>query len=150
VAELAPLDVAVVLCGASSDALDALVAPGHGTRTCRTAPDEALFVCHPDVSADVVRELADRVAALDDDAVVLDVSDSWAAWTLRGTDVRGAFAYVSHLEVPDEGFAQGTVAHVAAKILVDDDGLTLLVPAYWHDHVRERLIRDARVTEAAR
>lgn len=147
-AELTRPGLSVVLCGASPDALDALVPPGHGARTCRTAPDEALSVCPAEVAADVARELEDRVAALDDDAVVLDVSDGWTAWRLTGPDSRDAFAYASRLALPDEGFVQGSVAHVAAKVVVEADALTVLVPAYWHDHVRERLIHDARVTEA--
>ena len=147
--ELAPVRVSVVLCSASSEALDALVPPGHGARTCRTAPDEALFVSPPEVASDVAREVADRVAALDDDALVLDVSDGWAALGLRGSDARDALAYVSQLELPETGFTQGAVAHVAAKILVDDDALIVLVPAYWRDHVRERLVHDARAAEVA-
>jgi hypothetical protein len=40
---------------------------------------------------------------------------------------------------------QGDVARVAAKVLDEPGGLTILVPAYWREHLRERAIVDARV-----
>src|SRR4051812_16732643 len=124
VAELTPANVAVILCSADEAALDALVLPGLGFRPLRTAPDEFLFVCEPSVAADVAREIADRVAALDADAVVLDVSDGWVGAHVRGPDAARAFSYVSQLDPPGaEGFVQGDVAHVAAKVLADADGL---------------------------
>ena len=139
--------MAVVLCSADAAALDALVAPGHGARMLRTASDEALFVADPAVGADVAREVEDRIAALDDDALVLDVSDGWAAWSLAGDDARRAFSYLSNLDPPGNGeFVQGDVARVAAKVLDEPNGLTILLPAYWREHVRERAVVDARVT----
>jgi hypothetical protein len=148
VAELTRADVAVVLCSADEAALDALVLPGLGSRPLRTAPDEFLFVCEPAVATDVAREVADRVAALDADAVVLDVSDGWASARVRGPDAAQAFSYVSQLDPPGaQGFVQGDVAHVAAKVLADVDGLTILVPSYWGDHLRERLIKDAGLSD---
>ena len=139
--------MAVVLCSADAAALDALVAPGHGARMLRTAPDEALFVARPAVATDVTREVEDRIAALDADALLLDVSDGWAAWSLAGEDARRALSFLSHLDPPgDGGFVQGDVARVAAKVLDEPNGLTILVPAYWREHVRERALVDARVT----
>ena len=102
-AELRDRAVAVVLCSADAAALDALVAPGHGARLLRTAPDEALFVVRPAVAADVMREVEDRIAALDADALVLDVSDGWAAWSLAGDDARRAFSFLSQLDPPGDG-----------------------------------------------
>jgi hypothetical protein len=146
VAELRARSLAVVLCAADAAALDALVAPGHGARLLRTAPDEALFITALAVAADVAREVADRIAALDADALVLDVSDGWTAWSLHGDDTARAFSYLSKLEPPADGaFVQGEVAHVGAKVLGEPDGLTILVPSYWRDLVRERAIHDALV-----
>ena len=146
-AELHARSLAVVLCAADAAALDVLVGPGHGARVLRTAPDEALFVAEPEVATDVAREVADRIAALDGDALVLDVTDGWAAWSLIGDDTERAFSYLSQLDAPADGaFVQGNVAHVGAKVLGEPDGLTILVPAYWRDHVRERAIQDAGVT----
>jgi sarcosine oxidase gamma subunit len=150
VAELRAAPRSVVLCQAEPSALDALVAPGHSAVACRTAPDEVLFVAPHDVGPDVAREAHDRLAALDPDALVLEVGDGWAAWSLSGPDARAAFAYLSALALPEDGFVQGEVAHVAAKVLARDDELLLLVPAYWRDHLRERIVQDARATEVSR
>jgi hypothetical protein len=139
----------VIACLADRAALDALVPPGLGATTLRVAPDEILVVAPPEVADRVQREITDRVRALDRDALVLDVSDGWAALALRGDDARDAFAYLSPLPPPDPGgWIQGDVARVAAKVLGDPDGgLTILVPAYWGDHLRERIVSDARATD---
>jgi hypothetical protein len=143
--------MAVVLCSADAKALDALVAPGHGARTLRTAPDEALFLCPTELAHDVAREVEDRIAALDGDALVLDVSDGWAAWSLRGDDAGHAFSYLSALDLPTgDGIVQGDVARVAAKVITEDERVTILVPAYWREHVRRRATEDARATEVVR
>jgi acetylglutamate kinase len=139
----------VIVCAADPAALDRLVPPGHGARTLRIAPDESLVIVEPDLGADVRRELEDRIAALDADAVVLDVSDGWTSLALVDDDADHALSYLSGLEVPAaEGFVQGDVARVGAKILREPDGLLLLVPAYWREHVRTRAIEDAGATEA--
>ena len=138
-----PAVLDVVLCQASAAALDRLVPPGHGARLLRTAADEALAIVPPGVGHDVARELSDRAKALEADALVLDVTDGWAGWVLPGAD--RAFPYVSSLEPPSvDGFVQGEVAHVAAKVLAGPDPgeLTILVPAYWGEHLRERLEHD--------
>jgi sarcosine oxidase gamma subunit len=150
VPELRAVERSVVLCQASTEALDALVAPGHGSRSCRTAPDEVMIVADRGREADVEHEVADRIAAFDEDAIVLDVTDGWTAWSLTGGDAREAFAYLSSLELPADGFVQGDVARVPAKVLVEPDGLVLLVPSFWGAHLRERALTDARATEVAR
>lgn len=143
--------VGVIVCAASRDALDRLVAPGHGARTLRVAADETMAVVAPDFSEDVRRELEDRVTALDPDAVVLEVSDGWAAIALTGPDADRAFSYLSPLEPPaGDAFVQGDVARVAAKVVREPDGLLLLVPAYWGEHVRTRAVEDAGAQAAAR
>lgn len=141
--------VGVVVCAAEPTALDRLVTPGHGARMLRVAPDEAMAVVAPDLTEDVRRELADRVAALDPDALVLDVSDGWTAVALVGDEAGRALSYLSALEPPTaDGFAQGDVARVAAKIVRELDGLLIIVPAYWQDHVRARAIEDIPAAEA--
>ena len=140
--------LAVILCAADAEALDALVAPGHGARTLRTCSDEVLVVAAPDVADSVAREVRDRIAALDPDALVFDVTDGWSLWSLIGADAAHAFSYLSALPVPDPGgFTQGDVARIGATVLGGDDAVTILVPAYWREHVRERAIRDANAIE---
>jgi sarcosine oxidase gamma subunit len=151
VAELRERDLGVIVCAAEATALDRLVPPGHGARMLRVAPDETMAVVDAAVAEDVRRELADRVAALDADALVLDVSDGWAGIELAGDDAEHAFSYLSALDPPEaDGFAQGDVARVAAKVLREADGLVILVPAYWRAYVRARAVEDARATEARR
>lgn len=146
--ELRSAAVDVVVCQASTQALDALVTPGYGARSLRTAPDETLFVTQTGTGGDVVREVTDRIAALDADALVLDVTDGWAGWALDGADARRAFSYLSPLRLPEgDGWIQGEVVHVPAKVLVAGDEVLILVPSYWRDHVRERAQHDARATE---
>ena len=146
--DLRPRSVSVILCSADAAALDALVAPGHGARTLRTAPDETLAIARRDAADVVTRELEDRIAALDADALVVDVTDGWSAWALTGSDAARAFSYLSALDPPEPGaFVQGDVARVGTIALGEDDGITILVPAYWGEHVRERAVIDARATE---
>ena len=138
----------MIVCLASAAALDRLVPPGHGARTVRVAADEALFVADAATAPEVLREVEDRIAAIESDAVVRDVGDGWTAWTLVGPDAPDAFAHVSQLPSPAAGgWAQGDLARVGAKVLGEDGGLTILIPAYWDDHVRTRLVEDAGATQ---
>ena len=135
--------VGVIVCAADPAGLDRLIAPGHGARMLRVAPDETMVVVERERAEDVRRELHDRITALDDDALVLDVSDGWTAIALVGSGADRALSYLSALDPPaDDGFVQGDVARVAAKILREPDGFLLLVPAYWAAHVRTRAIED--------
>lgn len=143
-ADLHDRAVGVIVCAATPQALDHLVAPGHATRVLRVAPDETMFVVAPAFAQDVRRELHDRITALDEDALVLDVSDGWSGLALTGADADRALSYLSALDPPDgDGLVQGDVARVAAKILREPDGLLVLVPAYWGEYMRERAIEDA-------
>jgi glycine cleavage system aminomethyltransferase T len=151
VPELRDRSVGVIVCAATADALDRLVAPGHGARLLRVAPDEAMAVVEAAYAEDVRRELEDRIAVLDDDALVMDVSDGWAAIGITGPDADRSFSYLSALEPPsDDGFVQGDVARVAAKVARETDGLLVLVPAYWAEHLRARAAEDAGAQGAPR
>ena len=136
--------VGVLVCAAEPSALDRLVSPGHGARLLRVAPDELMTVAKRDVIEDIRRELHDRITALDDDALVVDVSDGWAAIAFTGADADRALSYLSAVDPPAaDGFVQGDVSRVAAKVLREPDGLLILVPAYWGVHLRTRAIEDA-------
>ena len=142
--EIRDRPVGVIVCAAEPSALDRLVAPGHGARMLRVAPDETMAVATRDVIEDIRRELHDRITALDDDALVADVSDGWTAIALTGPDADRALSYLSALEPPEaDDFVQGDVSRVAAKIVREPDGLLVLVPAYWGEHLRTRAIEDA-------
>jgi hypothetical protein len=144
VPEVRERPLGVIECAADPAALDRLVAPGHGARMLRVAPDELMAVAKRDVIDDVRRELHDRITALDDDALVIDGSDGWTAIALTGPDADRALSYLSALDPPGaDELVQGDVARVAAKIVREPDGLLVLVPAYWGEHLRTRAIEDA-------
>jgi hypothetical protein len=126
-------------CLASPRALDGL------PEALRIAPDEALVILPP---GDTAPEIGAQLARSDPDAVVLDVSDGWAAWSLEGEGATDALAHVSELELPTEGFVQGDVARVPVKVIARDGVLHLLVPSMWGAYLRDRiLVRCPGVTE---
>jgi hypothetical protein len=138
VADVRPISLGVVTACAALEALDALVVPGRAT-ACRVADDETLFVCEPDVVGEITREVETRLTVVDPDAIVLDATDGWAALRIEGDDVAAVLAQVSRLRLPQRGFAQGDVAHVAAKVLLDDGSVVILAAAATAHHVRTRI-----------
>ena len=123
--ELAREAVSVLGVFAEPAALDALDA--H-----RIAPDEAMVVGDPGAAPDVSVD--------DPQAVVLDATDGWTTYTLTGDGAREAFARLSALRLPDEGFVQGDVVRVPTRVIVDGERLRILVPAMWGEHVRARIL----------
>ncbi|HUL85500.1 MAG TPA: hypothetical protein VLX89_08305 [Actinomycetota bacterium] len=139
-ADVEVTSLGVVHASASADALDRLVVPGRA-RACRVAEDELLLLCARDDAGEIVREVRDRLGAGDADALVLDVTDGWAAVTLSGRDPRAAFAYLSALELPVDGFVQGEVVRLPAKVVVEADRVHILVPSMVEVHLHDRLRR---------
>lgn len=139
--ELAATRASVVGCYAAPEALDAL-ATVEDASSCRAAPDEVLLVGEPGSAEKLVRTAADLTTGTDPDAVALDTTDGWAIWTLAGDATREAFAHLSAVTLPAEGFVQGAVAHVPVKVVVLPDRLHLLVPSMWREHLRERILHD--------
>jgi glycine cleavage system aminomethyltransferase T len=86
-----------------------------------------------------VAVLERAVRAEDGDAVVLEVSDGWAVVPLEGPGAVEAFTRLSELPLPAEGFVQGEVARIGARVIVRQGGIDLLVPAMLEAHVRERV-----------
>jgi len=138
VLELAPTEASVVLC-AAAEAVDAVAGLGD---VLRVAPDEAMLVGPPGTAPELVEAAADLVIGLDGDAVVLEATDGWTIWNLRGPEARDAFTYLSALELPEDGFVQGDVAGVPVKVRADGERLRLLVPSMWGTHLRERILSD--------
>ncbi|HTG48383.1 MAG TPA: hypothetical protein VK646_12085 [Actinomycetota bacterium] len=138
--EVSAAAVGVVLACAGGEALDRLVVPARAAAA-RLAEDETILRCDAGEAQDIAREVLDRLAATDPDALVRDVSEAWTAAVLRGSDARDAFAFLSALELPDEGFVQGEVVRVPAKVFAERDRIVLLVPAMWEHHLHDRLRR---------
>jgi len=134
VAELRVEHPSVVVVLASSEACDAFEAP-EGATPMRIAPRELMLVDAPEVA----QERVSNGSA----SWVEDVSDAWVAFVLEGVDVPAAFARLSELELPDDGWIQADVARAAAKVLVVRDRVTILVPAMLAAHVEERIRVDA-------
>lgn len=131
-AELRAVSPTVVAVLASAAACDGVPAPG-GAILCRVAPREAL----------VIGAVAAADVRVDEPgAIVEDVTDGWAAFELTGSDATEAFARLSELELPAEGFAQGEVARIGAKLIVEPGRLTILVPAMLGAFLEERIRTD--------
>lgn len=139
--ELRATETGVVTCVASADAVDAVVdAAPDGARAFRIAPDEAMLLADaPDETNTVVTAAHERTTGADPDAVVLEVSDGWAAWALDGDATRDAFARLSALELPERGFVQGEVASVPVRVVAEPEHVVLLVPSMWSEHLRSRI-----------
>ena len=133
-AELRTVSPTVIAVLASVDAIDALSVP-DGATMCRVAPREALVIGGSGLSVDDV-VLGER------GAIIEDVTDGWAASELAGLDVHEAFSRLSELELPENGFVQGDVARIGAKVLTAPDRITILVPAMLGTFVEERIRTD--------
>jgi hypothetical protein len=134
VAELRVVSPTVIAVLASIGAIDALRVTSDAT-VCRVAPREALVIGGSGVSAaDVVLD--------EQGAIVEDVTDGWAGFELIGDDVHNTFARLSELELPQEGFVQGDVLRIGAKVVVTPGRSTILVPAMVGSFVEERIRTD--------
>jgi len=137
VLELIPTHVCVISCLASHEALVALHPP-EAAYLCWVADDELMLVGRPEAS-DELQRLAGEALIGDDDAVVLDVSDGWSAWTLSGAGTDDVLERLSELKHSGDGYLQGDVAHVPVRLIAHAERLHLLVPATWEEHLRSRI-----------
>jgi hypothetical protein len=130
----------VVACHASAAALDSLPAMPNAY-SCRVAPDELWLIAPPALLADTERYAAEYCARTEPTALVLDQSDGWSTFTLRGDGALAIFAQLSALPLPATrpAFLQGAVAGGAAKILLVNEAVHVLVPATLRHHVAARL-----------
>jgi len=140
VLEFSVTPVSVVQVFAEAAALDAL-SPAGATR-CRVATDEAMFVREAGAGQALLRD-AQAVTAGDADALIVDGSDGWAVWTLSGDRLPCALERLSHLEIDADvnGFTQGDVAHIPARIVVDHGRVHLFVAAMWADYLHQQILR---------
>ena len=132
--------VGVVTASAGAGALDGLVVPGRAFG-CRTADDELMLLSVPQVTDEVVREVSTRLAALDPDALVIDMTDGWAAITVAGDGTRASFGRLSRMELPDAGFTQGEVVHIPAKVVAHGEQVLILAPSMWEAHLQDRVTK---------
>ena len=136
--ELTPTRVSVVSCLASPEALAELDTPEGGGYLCWVAEDEVMLVGAPG-AADDLRGAARGAIQADDDALVLDVSDGWSAWTLSGPGTDDVLERLSELKHSGGGYFQGDVAHVPVRFIALGERLHLLVPSMWEEHLCSRI-----------
>jgi hypothetical protein len=135
VAELRIEDPTVTVVLAAPTACD-VVERRAGARALRVAAGEVLLVGDADLAA-IRRAIDDRLAIVD------DASDGWGAVVLEGPDAAEAFARLAELRLPASGWIQGEVARAPAKVAVEGDRITILVPAHLATHVATRVRADA-------
>ena len=135
-AELRRVSPTVVAVHARSALLDT-VAPADAI-VHRVAADEVMVSGPADGAAALVAAREQAVVE-DDGAVVLDVTDGWAAWAIEGSDARLAFSRVSTLELPPAGTLQGDVLRLPARVAASAEELVLLVPAAYGAWVERKL-----------
>ena len=136
-AELRTLAPIVHTVLAAPEGCDAAMSAAPDAGVLRRSPVESMLVGGLDTAV-----LQRAVRDADPGALVVDVSDGWAAFVLEGDGSRAAFARLSELELPAEGSLAGEVAHVGVRVLVSGDRLTLLVPAMLAGHLEERIRTD--------
>jgi sarcosine oxidase gamma subunit len=158
VVEYCPLRMAVILCCAEPAALDALT--HSAAHACRVAPDELMLIDAPAQAQPLYTTARSGLHHVDPAALVLDVSAGWAAWQLSGDAAPAAFARVSAIPMTD-GFAQGAVAGVPARVLVSGSVIILTASTLRHHvgrrvrescadlHAVERPARDFSASEGA-
>ena len=131
---------AVIACYASPPALDSLPV-ALGTNQCRVAPDELLLIAPPALLAGIERGATGHFAAVEPTALVLDQSDGWSAFTLRGDEADTVFAQLSTVPLPmgRPAFVQGAVAGGSAKILFLEGVIHVFVPSTLRHHLAARL-----------
>ena len=114
---------------ATDEACDlAMRAPHAG----RVAPDE-VFVAGP-----IADDLRRAIRTVDPVAFVRDASEGWSEIVLP--EGRDMFARLSSLRLPDgDGYVQGDVARVVARVFADGDTVRVYVPSSWETHLRERV-----------
>ena len=141
--ELRPLAFGVVTCVADPAACDALP-PVAESLALRLARDEVMVLGAPASVDRMLEKVSGAAVSVDPFAVVLDATDGWAAWAIRGDGVAAGLARLSAMEVPREGFLQGEAAGVPVKLVAAAGGLDLLVPAMWRDYVRGAILQRCR------
>jgi len=139
VLELRPVRAAVIRCFGEPRALDAF--PSLGATPGRVAADE-LWLVGPGASAgEIARRASSYLAGADPDGLVVDHGEAWSVWRLKGPSARSAFSRLADYPLPsaNQGFAQGAVVQVPAKIVVQPEWLDLIVPVQLAHHIPVRV-----------
>jgi sarcosine oxidase gamma subunit len=139
VLELIATDAAIIACHAPGGALDGVGAPA-GAVALRIAPDE-LWLVGPLEARDGLA-LAARSALGAAAPLVVDQSDGWTVWTVRGDRHSTVLDRLMLAPVPARRpvFVQGAITGVPGKVLAVLGAVHLFVPAPVGHHLRDRIL----------
>jgi len=142
VLKLAVAEATILACHASQRTLNDWTAP-PGYVAARIARDELWVVGPRAERGKMISELPRSLAATDPGALAVDQTDGWTIWLLSGAGAREALARLTVVPLPgeDEGtrFLQGAVAGVPGKLLLNETGIFVFVPAPVGDHLLDRV-----------
>jgi hypothetical protein len=139
VLELIPTDVAIVACHADQPALDRLEPPATALEL-RIARDELWWIGPLSAREQLAEE---GVLALSEaDGLVVDQSDGWAVWTVRGAGYLALLERLMLAPIPSSrpAFVQGAITGVPGKVLATAQAALIFVPAPVGHHLRDRIL----------
>jgi sarcosine oxidase gamma subunit len=142
VLELSLLEATIVACHAAAAVLDAW-SPPPDAFAARVARDE-LWVIGPRAERGSLMRLVEQsLRPVAPDALVVDQTDGWTAWSIEGASAANALARLTVMPLDRRSTAlqQGAVAGVPAKVLATTSGYRVLVPAPVGHHLRDRLLQ---------
>jgi hypothetical protein len=139
VLELHWTDAAIIACSANASVLERLTAPA-GVFGARVAPDELWWI-GATANRDALLEQAQNALA-SADALVVDQSDGWDAWTIRGDDHPVVLERLMLAPLPPErpAFIQGAITGVPGKVVAVRGAVHLFVPSPVGHLLRDRIL----------
>jgi hypothetical protein len=139
VLEFHSTDATVIAGFADRSALDGVVAPAKAVSV-RIAPDEVWWVGAPADRLDLLEQVQAALAGAD--ALVVDQTDGWDVWTVRGDDHLAVLDRLMLAPIPAErpAFVQGAITGVPGKVLAVPGAVHLFVPGPVGHHLRDRIL----------
>lgn len=137
--EIHPTDAAVIACSADPAALARLAAPADAVPA-RVAPDELWWI-GPLGHREALLAAA-QTALAGANALVVDQTDGWDVWTIRGGDHLAVLDRLMLAPLPAErpAFVQGAITGVPGKVLAVSGAAHLFVPSPVGHHLRARIL----------
>ena len=137
--ELHGTDAAIIACSADAPALDRLGTPA-GVFRARVAPDELWWIGAAADRDALVEQAQEALASAD--ALVVDQSDGWDVWTIRGDDHAAVLERLMLAPLPPErpAFVQGAITGVPGKVVAVRGAAHLFVPSPVGHHLRDRIL----------
>lgn len=132
-------EVAIVACLATRAALDGL-SREFGV-VLRIAPDEAWLLGARAERSRLMASAASWLGGADSGGLVVDQTDGWTVWAVRGSAAIELFGRLSVAPVPAgrPALVQGALAGVPGKALFANETLYLMVPAPVGHHLEARI-----------